>query len=302
MADIPSTEDVNPSTVDLDRLSTKEMLHRINDEDRRAAAAVERELDALAAAVDAVADRLSSSGRLYYFGAGTSGRIAAADAAELPPTFGVPSEMVVAHIAGGDAALSRSVEGAEDDADAGRLAVENAHLGKGDAALALSASGSAPFALGALRAAREAGVVTIAIVNADRSPLAEIADLPIVLRTGAEAIAGSTRMKAAAAQKMALTAFSTAVMVRLGRTHGNLMAGATPSNAKLRRRALRTTIAVTGADELAASRALESSGYDVRIASVMLVARCDRREAERMLARADGSLRRALDEIEKRTR
>lgn len=294
MDDAPSTEDVNPSTVDLDLLPTSLMLHRINDEDRRAASAVEREIDAIAAAVDAIAERLLRGGRLRYFGAGTSGRIAAADAAELAPTFGTPPDLVVAHIAGGDAALKASVEGAEDDDAAGRAAVAGDCIGAHDAVVGLSASGSTPFVLGALRAAADAKALTVAIITAERSPLAEAVDVAITLRTGAEAIAGSTRMKAASAQKMALTALSTAVMVRLGRTFGNLMVGAKPANAKLRRRALHMTSRITRASDREAENALEASGGDVRVAAVMLEHGVDADAARRALEAAGGSLRSAL--------
>src|SRR5215472_13035871 len=200
MEDAPSTERVNPSTADIDRLDTKAILHRINDEDRRAAPAVEREIDEIAAAVDAIVDRLRDGGRLHYFGAGSSGRLAMADAAEMPPTFGVPESLVQGHIAGGPAALTRSVEDAEDDRTAGEDEVRRAGIGKHDAVIGISASGAAPYVVGAVHEARAAGALTVAIVNVERSPLHDTADVTIALRTGPEAIAGSTRMKAAAAQ------------------------------------------------------------------------------------------------------
>ncbi|HEV2908771.1 MAG TPA: N-acetylmuramic acid 6-phosphate etherase, partial [Candidatus Eremiobacteraceae bacterium] len=237
--DLPLTEEINPSTADLDTLDTHELLHRINDEDRRAAWAVERELDAIGTAVDAIAGRLKSGGRLHYFGAGTSGRIGVMDAAEMPPTFSVPDDLVVAHLAGGPAAMSRAVEGAEDDAAAGSAEVRSARIGSRDAVIGLSASGRAPYVLGAMREAAGAGALTIGITNDQGSPLARAVDVPIALLTGAEAVAGSTRMKAASAQKMALATISTAVMVKLGRVHGNLMVGVAATNEKLRARAVR---------------------------------------------------------------
>jgi len=290
----PITEEINPSTAELDLLDTHELLHRINDEDRRAAWAVERELDAIGTAVDAIAQRLRAGGHLHYFGAGSSGRVAVADAAELPPTFSVPADLVVAHIAGGPPALLHAVEGAEDDASAAEAEVTAAHVGPGDAVAGISASGRTPYVLAAIDAARRAGALTIGITNDVRSPLAQRVDIPIALLTGAEAVAGSTRMKAASAQKMALTTLSTAVMVKLGRVHGNLMVALAPTSAKLRGRALRLTMLVAGASEADASAALTSSGYEVKTAVVMLRRGCSPEEARTLLARCGGNLRQAL--------
>jgi N-acetylmuramic acid 6-phosphate etherase len=290
----PLTEQINPSTAELDLLDTHELLHRINDEDRRAAWAVERELDAIGTAVDAIAQRLRAGGHLHYFGAGSSGRVAVADAAELPPTFSAPPDLVVAHIAGGPPALLHAIEGAEDDALAAEAEVTAARVGTGDAVVGISASGRTPYVLAAVDAARRAGALTIGITNDVRSPLAQRADIPIALLTGAEAVAGSTRMKAASAQKMAVTTLSTAVMVKLGRVHGNLMVDVAPTSAKLRARALRVTMLVAGAGEADASGALTSSGYEVKTAVVMLRRGCSAEEARALLARCGGNLRQAL--------
>jgi N-acetylmuramic acid 6-phosphate etherase len=275
-------------------LETRAILHRINDEDRRAASAVEREIDAIATAVDEIARRLGRGGSLHYFGAGTSGRLGVLDAAEMTPTFSTPPKMVVGHIAGGAEALVRAVEAAEDDEGAGADEVLRAGIGAGDAVVGISASGSAAYVAGAFRSARERGALAVALTNSADSPLESLADVAIVLRTGAEVIAGSTRMKAAAAQKMALAMISTAVMVKLGRVYGNLMVDLAPANAKLRARALRTVAAITGATESAAKDALERSGFRVKIASVMLVKKCDAAEAEAALLAASGSLRTVL--------
>ncbi|HZV78405.1 MAG TPA: N-acetylmuramic acid 6-phosphate etherase [Candidatus Binatus sp.] len=290
----PLTEQINPSTAELDLLDTHELLHRINDEDRRAAWAVERELDAIGTAVDAITQRLRAGGHLHYFGAGSSGRVAVADAAELPPTFSAPPDLVVAHIAGGPPALLHAVEGAEDDASAAEAEVSDAHVGAGDAVVGISASGRTPYVLAAVDAARHAGALTIGITNDVRSPLAQRSDIPIALLTGAEAVAGSTRMKAASAQKMALTTLSTAVMVKLGRVHGNLMVDVAPTSAKLRARALRVTMLVAGSGEAEASAALTSSGYEVKTAVVMLRRGCSPEEARALLERCNGNLRQAL--------
>ncbi len=295
MDELPPTESVNPSTVDLDALDSRALLHRINDEDRLAAAAVEREIDVLAAAVDAIAARLQSGGTLHYFGAGTSGRLGVLDAAEMPPTFSTEPTLVVAHIAGGLRALTHAVEAAEDDAEAGAAEAAAAGIGAGDAVVGISAGGTAAYVLGALEHAARAAALTVGITNNPTGPLASAVALPIVLRTGPEAIAGSTRMKAAAAQKMALTALSTAVMVRLGKVHGNLMVDLTATNRKLRDRALRLTRTLTGAPAGEASAALEASGYRVKVASAMIARRVDAPTAESLLRAAGGSLRSVLE-------
>lgn len=296
---LPLTERAHPSTGDLDRLDTHALLHRINDEDRRVAWAVEREIDVIATAVDAVVDRLRDRGRLHYFGAGTSGRIALLDAAEIPPTFSA-SGIVTATIAGGPEAMLHAVEGAEDDARAGERAVRAQRVGKRDAVVGLSASGAAPYVLGALRAAEKAGALTIGISNSPHTALTRLAQISIVLQTGPEVIAGSTRMKAGSAQKMALTMLSSAVMIKLGKVHGNLMVDLQPSNAKLRARAERMTAQLSGAPLPAVRRALRASGDSVRVAAVMLRCGLGRAAAEKALRGASGDLRRALASAEKR--
>ena len=290
---LPLTEQNNPSTADLDLLGTADLLHRINDEDRRAAWAVEREIDVIATAVDEIARRIGGGGKLHYFGAGTSGRIGVLDAAEIPPTFSV-HDTVIAHIAGGPGAVTRSIEGAEDDAAEGRRHASESGLSASDATIFVSASGSAPYVLGALEAAKAAGALTIGMTSSPGSPLEREADMTIVLRTGPEVIAGSTRMKAGTAQKMALTMMSTAVMVKLGKVYGNLMVDLHASNDKLRERALRLARAVSGAPPVAARAALVESGYRVPVAIVMLRHGCDAAQAQRRLAQAGGDLRTGL--------
>lgn len=295
MDELPPTEAANPSTADLDALDTRAVLARINAEDSLAAVAVERALDALSAAVDAVVARLQSGGRLHYFGAGTSGRLGVLDAAELPPTFSTDPSLVVAHIAGGDAALTRAVEGAEDDGEAGRAAVAVAGIGPADAVLGLSASGRAPYVIAAIAASAARGALTIGITSDPRSALARSVEVAVVLETGAEVLSGSTRMKAAAAQKMALTALSTAVMVRLGKVYRNLMVDVAPTNQKLRARALRLTQLASGASAEDAARALSESGGSVKVAAYMLARGVDAERAKSALAKSGGSLRAALE-------
>lgn len=298
--ELPLTEAVHPSTADLDRLDTHELLHRINDEDRRAAWAVERELDTIATAVDEIAERVSRGGRIHWFGAGTSGRLALMDAAELPPTFSADPERFVAHIAGGYAAMRAAVEGAEDDEAAGRDEARRAGLHRGDVAIGVSASGGAPYVLGALSVAAQAGALTVGIANSPGAPLSRIVQLPIELLTGPEVVTGSTRMKAAAAQKIALHTLSTAVMVKLGKVYGNLMIDVQPTNRKLRDRAQRIVSMLTGASASRANTALEDAGFSVAVATVALSYGCSPEAARRMLDASQGGLRPLLENAPQR--
>lgn len=295
MPDLPITEQQNPSTTELDRLGTVELLHRINDEDRRVAWAVEREIEAIAAAVDAIADRLRSGGRMHYFGAGTSGRIGVLDASEIPPTFSTPTDLVVGHIAGGNAALTSAVESAEDDEKSGVDEVKASGIGPGDVVVGLSASGAAPYVAGALRKARACGALSIAVVNTVQSPLAAIAQIGIALLVGPEVIAGSTRLKAGTAQKMVLNMISTAVMVKLGKVHGNWMVDLQANNAKLRARAQRLVVQLSDASAEDARAVLEANGWNIKTAVIQLVYGSTPDEALHRIEEARGSLRAALD-------
>jgi N-acetylmuramic acid 6-phosphate etherase len=296
MADLPLTEQPNPSTTDLDLLGTVDLLHRINDEDRRVAWAVEREIPTIAAAVDAIAERLRAGGRLHYFGAGTSGRLGVLDASELPPTFSTPADLVVGHIAGGERALTTAVEGVEDDEQAGADDVERSGIGAADVVVGLSASGTSGYVLGAIRAARKREALAVAVINTARSPLAALAQIVINPLAGPEILTGSTRLKAGTAQKLVLNMMSTAVMVKLGKVYGNAMVDLQPGNAKLRARAQRIVAQISGAPDADARAALEASGWHVKAAVVSLMLRCTPGEAAARLERAAGSLRVALDE------
>jgi len=295
MSDLPITEHQNPSTVELDRLGTLDLLHRINDEDRRVAWAVEREIQTIAGAVDAIADRLRSGGRMHYFGAGTSGRIGVLDASELPPTFSTPANLVTGHIAGGLSALTSAVESVEDDEKSGEAEVGISGIGPGDVVVGLSASGAAPYVVGAVREARTRGALSIAIVNTVRSPLAAIAQIGIALLVGPEVIAGSTRLKAGTAQKLVLNMISTAVMVKLGKIHGNQMVELQANNAKLRARAERLVVELSDVSADKARAVLEENGWNIKSAVVQLVYACTVDEATRRIKQAGGSLRAALD-------
>ena len=257
------TERVNPRTGDLDRLATRDVLARIIDEDAVVPAAVRATVPELERAVEILHGVLAGEGRWFSLGAGTSGRVAVIDAAEIPPTFGMSPDRVQAILVGGTEALTRSVEGAEDDADAARAELAARGFNRGDALVALSASGHTGAVLGGVAHAAALGAPTIGITCGPDSPLARAVDVPIVLAVGPEAIAGSTRMKGGLAQKMVLHALSTTVMVRLGRVRGNRMSEVRPVNAKLRSRAVRILVDLAGLSEAEAEAALDGADGSV---------------------------------------
>jgi N-acetylmuramic acid 6-phosphate etherase len=287
------TERRNPRTTDLDQLSTLDLLRSINAEDRLVPDAVAAALPALATAVDFAVEALRNGCRIHYVGAGTSGRMATLDAAELAPTYNAPPEWFVVHHAGGSTALQSAVEDAEDN-DEGGAAELAASASAGDFVLGLTASGRTPYVLGALRAARERGARTgLVFSNPHATGLLDI-DVLIEVDTGPEVVAGSTRMKAGSAQKLVLTAFSTAVMVRLGRTYSNLMVSMRATNAKLRGRTLRILREATGLPQQECARALDDARGDLKVALVHLLSGVDATRAATALAANDGHVRRAL--------
>jgi N-acetylmuramic acid 6-phosphate etherase len=288
MAAEPLTEQRDARHADLDLRSTLELVELINDEDARVAPAVRVAAPELAAAIDAIAARMELGGRLVYAGAGTSGRLAAADAAECGPTFGVPEGRVLA--------LTVVDEPDEDDEHAGAAAVADAGVGVGDALVALSASGTTPYVLGALRAAADAGALTVAVACTEGSELGRIADHEVVVLTGAEVLTGSTRMKAGTAQKLVLNTISTVTMMRLGRTYGNLMVDVVASNAKLRARARRTVGLATEVSDAEIDDALAAANGDAKVAIVSLLTGLHADDARRRLGAADGAIRRALED------
>ncbi len=294
-APLPQTEQVSARYRELDLWDSADAAEALWEGQMAAIAAVRPALPALAAAADAAAGRLAAGpGRLIYAGAGTSGRLAALDAAELPPTFDWPHERIRLVIAGGSASLLRAAEGAEDDAAAAQAALAEMDASPDDVLIALAASGGTPFSVTAVETARARGALTIAIANSAGAPLLDAGEHAILLTTGAEAIAGSTRMKAGTAQKAALTLLSTLIMIRLGRIHDGRMIEMRPTNAKLTARARRMVAEVTGCDPAAAAAALEQSGGSSKLASLMILRALDRSDAEALLARHAGILRRAL--------
>ncbi len=291
------TESRNPATEHLDELSTLEMLRLINDEDAKVAAAVRAELGAIAIAIDAVAERFGRGGRLFYQGAGTSGRLGVLDASECPPTFSVEPELVQGLIAGGDRALRLSSEHSEDSADEGARDLAAAGFGAGgrpDTLVGIAASGRTPYVLGAVAFARSTGALTIALSCVPGSALAAAAHIAITPATGPEVLTGSTRLKAGTATKLVLNMLSTGVMVRTGATFGNLMVNVRPSNAKLVDRAERMIAEATGCTPATAAALLQWSGMSVKTSIVMQKLSLSREEAEQRLAGANGVLRNAL--------
>jgi N-acetylmuramic acid 6-phosphate etherase len=294
------TEQRNESTVDLDLLPTPDLLRLINDEDKRVAPAVERALPELAAAVDLAVDALRRGGNVHYFGAGTSGRLATLDAAELPPTFNLEPGRVVAHHAGGTGALDAAVEDVEDDVGSGRA--EAGALGPADCAVGLTASGRTPYVAGALAKAHELGAATVLVSANPHAEIAAVADVHVCVETGPEVLTGSTRMKAGTAQKLVLNALSTAAMVRLGRTYSNLMTSVVPKNAKLSGRMVTILVEATGCDPQTCSRVLTESHNNLQLALVRLLAGVDGDRAQEALRAADGVVRGALEVLARSSR
>ncbi|PZS29021.1 MAG: N-acetylmuramic acid 6-phosphate etherase [Pseudonocardiales bacterium] len=298
---VSPTEQRNPRTSNLDQLPTLDLLAIMNAEDRIPPAAVARVLPLLAQVVDVTAERLSSGGRLHYFGAGTSGRIAVMDAAELVPTFGLTSTVVVAHHAGGSAALELPVEDAEDDEDEG--AREAVAVTASDVVVGLSASGRTPYIRGAMRAARAIGAYTVLVSANPDADIADEVDVHLGLDTGPEALTGSTRLKAATAQKLVLNSLSTAVMVRCGRTYSNLMVDVVASNAKLRGRTLdilrEASLDAPGGQlsEAECAALLVAAGGRLKTAVVMALSGAPVQDAEAALTASDDHVRAAVERL-----
>lgn len=280
----------------LDQYDTTELVTALVDDQHDALQAVHEASEEIATAVMAALPRLVQGGRLIYVGAGTSGRLGLLDSVELFPTFSWPKSRALAVLAGGSRAMFESVEGAEDDAAQGEADLLALAPGANDVVILIAASGTTPFVLGALKAASASGALTIGLANNPGTPLARGAEVAVILNTGAELISGSTRLKAATAQKVALNALSSAIMVRLNKVWGNLMVDLHPTNAKLYRRAVNLTMRATGVDEATARTTLEACRYQVKVAIVALKRNVDPQAAQQRLAAVDGNVGRALGE------
>jgi N-acetylmuramic acid 6-phosphate etherase len=278
----------------LDQYPVPELVSAFIDDQAHALQAVRAAAGRMAEAVAAAVPRVAAGGRLVYVGAGTSGRLGVLDSVELFPTFSWPKDRAVALLAGGRHAMFESIEGAEDSLEQGRLDVEDVRVGAADVVILLAASGTTPYVMGALEAARAAGALTIGIANNPAAPITLGAHIGITLNTGPEVISGSTRLKAGTSQKIALNTLSSAIMVRLDKVYGNLMVDLHPTNAKLFRRAVNLTMRATGADEDTARGALAACGYQVKVAIVAILKKVDVAAAQGSLDQAAGSVRRAI--------
>ncbi|PYX00015.1 MAG: N-acetylmuramic acid 6-phosphate etherase [Acidobacteria bacterium] len=296
---LPLTERFNPVSTDLDLRSSYEIAKIINAEDAKVAPVVRRALPEIARAIDLIARALQQGGRLIYVGAGTSGRIAALDAAEIPPTFNTHPRMVQFVMAGGARALGTAVEANEDSRELGRREIAKRRPGKKDVVLGVAASGRTRFTVAAVQYAKSKGAKTIAITCNGDSPLEKAADLAIVTEVGPEVISGSTRMKAGTAQKMVLNMLSSGAMAKLGYVYGNLMVSAHRKNRKLAERGIRMLQRASAVSRESAERALKAARNQVPTALVMLGAQVSRGEAERALRSEKGNTRRALEKLEK---
>jgi N-acetylmuramic acid 6-phosphate etherase len=288
------TEAPSAAHPNLDEYSVAELVNALIDDQVNAVHAVRVASVQLGCAVTAAVPRLNAGGRLIYVGAGTSGRLGLLDSVELYPTFSWPRERAVALLAGGREAIYQAVEGAEDNREQGAIDLAATGVTANDVVIVLAASGTTPYVLGALAAAQAAGALTIGIANNSDAPVTREAEIGITLDTGSEIISGSTRLKAGTAQKIALNTFSSAVMVRLNKVYSNLMVDLKPTNAKLIRRTINLTMLATGADEPTARTVLETCAFQVKIAIVAITRKVNVAEAGALLAKANGSVRKAI--------
>jgi N-acetylmuramic acid 6-phosphate etherase len=288
------TEARNPASEAIDLMTTLDMVRLMSAQDAQVAAAVAAEAEAIARAIDAIAWQMQSGGRLIYIGAGTSGRLGALDAAECPPTFNTPPALVTALIAGGEQALYRSVEDAEDDAEAGAQAITGIDVSANDSVIGLAASGGTPYVMGGMIEAKRRGALVISLACNRPSPMESLAQISIAPLPGPEVLAGSTRLKAGTAQKMVLNMISTGVMIRLGKTFGNLMVEVQPANTKLRARAVRSVAEACELSTAEAEAVLAMCNGEVKTAIVAMLTAVSPAEARRRLARANGFVRQAL--------
>jgi N-acetylmuramic acid 6-phosphate etherase len=290
-----TTEARNPATLELDTLPTLEMVQRINAEDARVASAVAEALPQIAMAIDGIAERMRKGGRLIYLGAGTSGRLGVLDASECPPTFSTPPDLVIGLIAGGPDALTRAIEGAEDDREAGARDLVACKLTAQDSVVGITSSGSTPYVLGGLAEARRRDALTIGLTCNHAAPIEAAAEITIAVIVGPEVLTGSTRLKAGSAQKMVLNMLSTGVMVRLGKTYSNLMVDVRASNVKLRRRARRIVAQACAISEEEAAAVLDACDGEVKTAIVAVLNHVDPAVARQQLSRHGGVMRVALE-------
>jgi N-acetylmuramic acid 6-phosphate etherase len=292
-----TTERRNPRSVDIDLFPTERVLKIINAEDALVANAVGTVIPDIAKLVDLGVQAIRSGGHVIYVGAGTSGRLAMTDAAEIPPTFSAPSDWVQAVMAGGAKAFGKATEGSEDDREKTATDLKSKKITKHDLVVGVAATGSTPYTLAALELAKDKSAKTGAIVCTENSPMSKVADVTVYVPVGAEVITGSTRMKAGTAQKLVLNMFSTALMIRLGMTYSNWMINVSMTNQKLRDRGKHILQEILGVRENDAEKLVEASGANLKVAVIMGATGCDRKEAEKQLVLANGNLRAVLGHL-----
>jgi len=288
------SEQRNPNTLHIDALSSLEVVTLLNHEDKQVPFAVEKNLPQIAQAVERIVAAFQSGGRLVYMGAGTSGRLGVLDASECPPTFGVPSSMVVGLIAGGETALRNAVEGAEDNREAGEQDLRHIHFSRKDVLVGIAASGRTPYVIGGLQYAKQLGATTVSLVSNPNAIMSEIADIAITTAVGPEALTGSSRLKSGTAQKMVLNMLTTAAMIRLGKCYQNLMVDVQATNQKLKARAIRIVMQATECDQPMAEQTLFTTHGNAKLAIMMLLSGLDKDQAEAVLAQKKGRLQDAL--------
>ncbi|MEK3768915.1 N-acetylmuramic acid 6-phosphate etherase [Paenibacillus sp. FSL R7-0048] len=289
-----TTEAVNPDTLMIDECTTEEMIQLMNQQDALVPRAITEEIPQIAKAVDILHHRLSNGGRMFYIGAGSSGRLGVLDASECPPTFGTDPSLVQGYIAGGDIALRTAVEGCEDDMDEGIALIESIGVTNKDVLIGISASGSANYVIAALAKAKELGAATIGVCNNRGSKFEPIVDVCITPVVGPEVISGSTRLKAGTAQKLVLNMLTTCTMVKLGKTYNNLMVDLKASNFKLVDRSIRIIMNTTGVDTSTAAETLEKASMNCKLAIMMIKSGLDAKEAEQVLNANGGRLKQAI--------
>lgn len=298
MTDIIVTEKTNPNTIDIDISSSRKIAEMINNEDLKVAAAISKELNNIALAIDVISENFLNGGRLFYFGAGTSGRLGVLDASECPPTFNTPYDMVQGIIAGGDRALRFAIEGAEDSVELAQTDFAALNINKNDTVVSISASGNANYVIEILKLANEKGCKTIALTCNPKAKMINYAGIVICIETGAEAITGSTRMKAGTAQKMVLNMLTTGAMVKIGKVYKNFMADVKPTNIKLKDRAVRIVAEIACCTREKAQEILESNGYKVKEAILQIKYSVDFEKASSLLKHNNGILRKVFNEID----
>ena len=290
-----ATEQRNPNTMNIDTLSTLDMVKLINQEDHRVADAVGEVTDKIAQAVDVIAEKLAAGGRLIYCGAGTSGRLGILDAVECPPTYSTDPETVQALMAGGYGAIFKAVEGAEDSKELGVRDMQNIHFSQKDVLVGIAASGRTPYVRGCMEYAKQLGAPTVAVTCCPGSELDQFADIGIAPAPGPEVVTGSTRMKSGTAQKMVLNMLSTGAMIKLGKVYGNLMVDVKPSNEKLIRRCVTIVCSAAECTEAEATKALEACDYRPKVAIVMVLRGVNAETACAMLQKAEGRIAKVLE-------